>query len=434
MASNLRVDQILPSTSTNVAIGTATGTVTLAGTTSGTFSGNLTGSVNSTGVTTVTTLRATSIVGVTTAGISTVYVTSINEGQLQGYRNMLYNGAMVVNQRGFTSAASTSTGYSVDRWTNAGSNDAVVAIGQSNSAAAQPTGQGFTNSLHWRVTTADSSLAAGQYALIQQRLEGYDVQRIKKGSSNAEPVTLSFWVRSSKIGTYIVELADNDNTRKVSRSYTIDGTNTWEKKILTFPADTTGAFDNDNSSSLEIYWWLAAGSDFTSGTLNTSWAAPSNTNRAVGQVNFLDTAGAQFNITGCQLEVGPNATDFEFRSYGDELRLCQRYYYRDTYTVVSNVEHFLFYGSMYGTTQLEGVYSFPVEMRSAPTLGNSALSTFRLRNGAESITALNIYGVNTRSGLIYTANTATGTQKDANALTSIVTNGTVTYLEFIAEL
>ena len=110
MASNLRVDQILPSTSTNVAIGTATGTVTLAGTTSGTFSGNLTGSVNSSGVTTVTTLRATSIVGVTTAGISTVYVTSINEGQLQGYRNMLYNGAMVVNQRGFTSAASTSTG------------------------------------------------------------------------------------------------------------------------------------------------------------------------------------------------------------------------------------------------------------------------------------------------------------------------------------
>ena len=434
MASNLRVDQILPSTSTNVAIGTATGTVTLAGTTSGTFSGNLTGSVNSTGVTTVTTLRATSIVGVTTAGISTVYVTSINEGQLQGYRNMLYNGAMVVNQRGFTSAASTSTGYSVDRWMWSPSNDSVVAVGQSTSAAAQPTGQGFTNSLHVRVTTADSSLSAAQYAVIEQKLEGYDLQRIKKGSSNAEPVTLSFWVRSSKIGTYIAELIDNDNTRQVSKSYSINAADTWEKKIITFPADTTGAFDNDNNGSMQVIWWLAAGSNYTSGTLNTSWAASTNANRAIGQVNFLDTAGAQFNLTGCQLEVGPNATEFEFRSYGDELRMCQRYYYRDTYTVASNVEHFLFYGSMYGTTQLEGVYSFPVEMRSAPSLGNSALSTFRLRNGGEAITALNIYGTNTRSGLIYTGNTATGTQKDANALTSITTNGTVTYLEFIAEL
>jgi hypothetical protein len=320
----------------------ATGIVTATG-----FVGNITGNINATGVstiatlnvtqsnptnlnvsgvTTTATLRATSIVGVTTAGITTAYVTSINEGQLQGYRNMLYNGAMVVNQRGFTSAASTSTGYSVDRWVYDSSSDAVVAIGQSTSVAAQPTGQGFTNSLHVRVTTADSSLSTGQYASIQQRLEGYDLQRIKKGSANAEPVTLSFWVRSSKTGTYICELFDDDNSRQVSKSYTINAADTWEKKIITFPADTTGSFNNDRDLSLYVFWWLAAGSTYSSGTLNTSWAGFTQANRAAGQVNFLDTAGAQFNLTGCQLEVGPNATDFEFRSYGDELRMCQRYY------------------------------------------------------------------------------------------------------------
>ena len=364
--SILNVNRIQPvgggQTVTINAANISAGSATL---TAGTFSGTLSGSVNSTGIITVTTLNATNIVGVTTAGITTAYVTSINEGQLQGYRNMLYNGAMVVNQRGFTSAASTSSGYPVDRWLYDPNNDAVVAIGQSTSAAAQPTGQGFTNSAHIRVTTADSSLAAAQYANIQQRLEGYDLQRIKKGSSNAEPVTLSFWVRSSKIGTYIVDVYDNDNGRQVSKSYTIDGTNTWEKKILTFPADTTGAFDNDNALSLNIIWWLAAGSNFTSGTLNTSWAANTNANRAVGQVNFLDTAGAQFNITGCQLEVGPNATDFEFRSYGDELQLCRRYYKKGLAVNGNNNSSFFitYYG---GTSALRDVDIDMPSFRTGP--------------------------------------------------------------------
>jgi hypothetical protein len=325
--------------------------------------------LNVSGVTTTATLRATSIVGVTTAGITTAYVTSINEGQLQGYRNMLYNGAMVVNQRGFTSAASTSTGYSVDRWVYDSSSDAVVAIGQSTSVAAQPTGQGFTNSLHVRVTTADSSLSTGQYASIQQRLEGYDLQRIKKGSANAEPVTLSFWVRSSKTGTYICELFDDDNSRQVSKSYTINATDTWEKKIITFPADTTGSFNNDRDLSLYVFWWLAAGSTYSSGTLNTSWAGFTQANRAAGQVNFLDTTGAQFNITGCQLEVGPNATDFEFRSFGDELRMCQRYCFvingSSSFNGSGYARYFLHGGSASGGLSY---ITFPVQMRTTPTL------------------------------------------------------------------
>lgn len=401
MASSLRVSQILPSVGTNVAIGTDTGSVTISGTVTGvsTFS-----SISATNVNAIT-VNATSIVGVNTVGVVTAYVTSINEGQLQGYRNMLYNGAMVVNQRGFTSAASTSTGYSVDRWLYDHTSDSVVAVGQSTSAAAQPSGQGFTNSLHVRVTTADTSLAAGQYALLQQRLEGYDVQRIKKGSSNAEPVTLSFWVRSSKTGTYIIEAIDADNTRQCSKSYTIDSANTWEKKIVTFPADTTGAFDNDNALSLYFNWWLAAGSTFSGGTLNTSWAATTNANRAVGQVNFLDTIGAQFNITGCQLEVGPNATEFEFRSYGDELRMCQRYYERFDYTTAQYAN--IAVGFFNSTT--EGIYyvNFNAVKRNLPSMKSSSFGSFRVNGPPSDATATSVScSATTPYGFILTLGTS----------------------------
>jgi len=185
---------------------------------------------------------------------------------------------------------------------------------------------GFNSALHYRVTTADASLAAGQYAVIAQAIEGFNLQGFKKGTANAQQFTLSFWVRSSLTGTYIAEFYDNDNTRQVSKSYTIDTANTWEKKTLTYPADTTGVFDNDNELSLSLNWWLAAGSSLASGTLNTSWASATQANRAVGQVNFLATAGNNFFLTGVQLEVGPTATEFERRSFGDELRLCQRYF------------------------------------------------------------------------------------------------------------
>jgi len=284
------------------------------------------------GVSTVTTLNATSIVG----------ITSINSGQLGGSRNVIINGAMVVNQRGFTGTAGTTThlAYTTDRFYLVYSMDGAVSAGQTtmnSTVGGNAYADGFNSALHYRVTTADASLSSSQYALISQSIEGFNVQGFKKGTANAQQFTLSFWVRSSLTETYIVELYDADNTRQVSKSYTIDTANTWEKKTLTFPADTTGVFDNDNGASLYVQWFLAAGSTFTSGTLNTSWATLTNANRAVGQVNFLETAANNFFLTGVQLEVGPTATEFERRSFGDELRLCQRYYevggpYETSYT------------------------------------------------------------------------------------------------------
>jgi len=260
-------------------------------------------------------------------------LSSINSGQLGGSRNVIINGAMVVNQRGFTGAAGTTTNgaYTTDRFALNHSMDGAVSAGQTtmnSTVGGNAYADGFNNALHYRVTTADASLAAGQYAVIYQPIEGFNLQGFKKGTANAQQFTLSFWVRSSLTGTYIAELRDNDNTRFVAKSYTIDTANTFEKKTLTFPADTTGVFDNDNALSLFVFWWVAAGSNNAGGgTLGTTWHT-TDANRAVGQVNLLATAGNDFFLTGVQLEVGPTATEFERRSIGQELRLCQRYFER----------------------------------------------------------------------------------------------------------
>jgi len=239
---------------------------------------------------------------------------------------------------------------------------------------------GFNSALHYRVTTADASLAAGQYAIIYQGIEGFNVQGFKKGTANAQQFTLSFWVRSSLTGTYIAELYDNDNTRQVSKSYTIDTANTWEKKTLTYPADTTGVFDNDNGASLYVAWWLAAGSTYTSGTLGTTWATVTDANRAAGQVNLLGTAGNNFFLTGVQLEVGPTATEFERRSIPQELALCQRYYYELGGRIVHQYITCTACGN--GPTLTRGAYLHPVPMRADPIFTHTGANTFALEGGS----------------------------------------------------
>lgn len=244
--------------------------------------------------------------------------------QVTNRKNMVYNGAMTVAQRG-TSEASASGYGSVDRWYINEVTDGAVTASQSTEAP-----DGFANSLKIDVTTADTSLSSGQNFNINQRLEGQDLQHLKKGTSGALPVTISFWVRSNKTGTGVLEVKDSDNTRTINKSFTIDAADTWEKKEITFEGDTTGALDNDNALSVLLVWWLAAGSTYTSGTLATSWEAQTNANRAVGVFNIMDSTSNEFYITGVQMEVGEVATEFEHRSYGEELQLCQRYYEENT--------------------------------------------------------------------------------------------------------
>ena len=278
----------------------------------------------------------------------------IGSGQAQGNKNLIINGAMNVAQRG--SSTGHTSGYGgPDRFRFDRSGAAAVTLSQDTDV---PTGSGFLNSMKVDVTTADSSLAAGDYAFVGQKFEGQNLQRLKKGTSSAESVTLSFWVKSTITGTYIIQLYDGDNTRHICKSYTISSSNTWEHKTLTFAGDTTGALDDDNGYSLQVYWWLAGGSTYTSGTLATSWASFTAANAAVGQVNAINSTDNNFYLTGVQLEVGDVATAFEHEDIATTLRKCKRYYeHLDTDV----------YPNDYTSAGL-GMFYWTEEKRAAPTL------------------------------------------------------------------
>lgn len=241
------------------------------------------------------------------------------------HRNLLINGDMQIAQRGTSVSSITSDNYfTADRWYFGASNMGTWTQSIENDA---PTGSGFRKSLKVLCTAADASPAVGDNITINQRLEGQNLQHIKKGTAAAEQLTVSFWVKSNVTGTYIVDFYDNDNTRQISKSYTISASGTWEYKTITIPADTTGAFDNDNALSLFVFFWLGAGTNFTSGTLNSSsWNSATNANRAVGQVNVAAANSNYWQVTGVQLEVGATATPFEFLPVETELIKCQRYY------------------------------------------------------------------------------------------------------------
>jgi hypothetical protein len=243
---------------------------------------------------------------------------------IAGGRNVIINGAMQVAQRG-TSTASITTGgyYTADRF-----NSVVTTMGtwtQSLEADA-PTGSGFRNSLKMLCTTADASPAADDQVRVEHLIEGQNLQQFLKGTSSAKPFALSFWVKSNVTGTYIVNLIDVPNSRSVSASYTISASATWEKKTITLPADTTGAFANDNAQNLQVRFFLGAGSNRTSGTLNTTWQTAVNANLAVGQTNLAAATNNYWQVTGVQLEAGSVATPFEFEDYGTTLQKCLRYY------------------------------------------------------------------------------------------------------------
>jgi hypothetical protein len=244
------------------------------------------------------------------------------------HRNLVINGDMQIAQRGTSVASITTDGYrTVDRYYFGPNSMGTWTMSQENDA---PSGSGFAKSTKILCTTADASPAAGDYVLFVHRIEGQNLQHLKKGTASAEQLTLSFWVKSNVTGTYLAELQDYDNSRQVSKSYTVSASGVWERKTITFPADTTGVLDNDNNTGIALNMWLGAGSTFTSGTLNSSsWAANTDANRVVGQVNLASATNNYWQITGVQLEVGDTATPFEFKSVEDELEECQRYYFRN---------------------------------------------------------------------------------------------------------
>lgn len=245
------------------------------------------------------------------------------QSQFAGARNLIINGSMICSQRG-TQTGQTDAYTACDRFAIGITGTAVVTTSQDTTV---PSGQGFSNSLKIDVTTADSSLAAGDFVVLSQTIEAQNLQHLKYGTSSAENVTLSFWVRSPKTGTHVIELRHHDAALYNSQTYTINTADTWQYVTVTYSGYTSTAINNDNGKGFIVDWILAAGSDFTSGTLSSDTWHNTQANRAVGQVNCVDDAANNFYITGVQLEVG-SATPFEHpRSYGDELLRCQRYYY-----------------------------------------------------------------------------------------------------------
>ena len=249
------------------------------------------------------------------------------DDQVFGRRNLIINGDMRVAQRS-TSSSSSGAGYhSLDRWDVALSSAGTYTFSQSTTV---PSGEGFAYSQKIDCTTADSSLDASNYLIWRQKLEGINLQHLKYGTSSAEKLTLSFWVRSAKTGTYIVEFYNNNSAgiKLQSQSYTISSANTWEKKTITIDGDTALAFQNTTDGELLVYWWLAAGSTYSGGgSLNSSWnSGVANNTRAKGQVNLADSTSNDWYITGVQLEVGSQATPFEHMTLDEQSSLCKRYY------------------------------------------------------------------------------------------------------------
>ena len=294
--------------------------------------------------------------------ISKIQQSSIDDSAVHGQRNLIINGAMQVAQYNVSKTAVTGGGYhTVDRFISVygGTPDQLLATYEQSTDAPA----GFSNSFKFTVTTAETTLDTNERLRFSQRIEGQNLQHLRYGTSNPEYLTLSFYVKSNVTGTYGLNLDNRSSSRNISASYTINAADTWEKKTVSFVGDTSGSLDNDNTRALDVNWYVAAGTDFTSGTFNTSWQDRNPSNLAntcpSGQVNLIDTVNNYFAITGVQLEVGDTATPFEHRSYADELQRCQRYYYQ------SNDGYHILTKNGYYESQS---FYFPTTMRANATI------------------------------------------------------------------
>ncbi len=241
-------------------------------------------------------------------------------------RNMIINGSMAVSQRGTSSTGQGASDlFLVDRFhlnTNGNSAGRFTVTQESDGPS------GIPNSLKLACTTADTSIAASERFFIEQRLEGQNLQRIKKGTSDAQAITVSFYVKGNASATYVVGIYDSDNSRQIGAQFSV--TTSWNRVSVTFPADTGGSpLDDDNAESLSLRFYLHAGSTYTGGTLQTTWdTAVNNEQVGSGTTSIFDSTSRTFFLTGVQMELGEQATPFEHRSFHDELRRCKRYFER----------------------------------------------------------------------------------------------------------
>ena len=301
-----------------------------------------------------------------------------------GRRNMVINGAMQVAQRG-TSSTTLTTYATVDRFLSALSGTTDQLAGTQAQSTTAP--DGFSNSYKIDCTTAETTIDADEFWRVRHYIEAQNLQHLKYGTSAAQSVTLSFYVRSNVTGTYACNIYQPDGVRQITKTYAISAADTWEYKTITFPGDTSGTINNDNGSGLEISWFLMAGSTWT-GTDSTSWGAYANGGLANGHaVNMASSTSNEWYITGVQLEVGTNASDFEHRSFGEELSLCQRYFVR--WGGTSLFERICHGQCIAGNTAFYHLV-FPQTMRAVGTLGRNGCAGGNASAGATSFSSLTV--------------------------------------------
>jgi hypothetical protein len=277
-----------------------------------------------------------------------------------GFKNRIINGAMMIDQRNAGASVNAADIYTIDRWLNAANPASRYTVQQSTVAPA-----GFTNSMLCTVTTPTTATSS-QYFFIRQRIEGFNIADLGWGTANAQPITISFWVRSSVTGTYCVALGNSAGNRSYVATYSINAANTYEYKTVTIAGDISGTWLTNNGIGISVIFDLGSGSDFRGST--NSWTA-SAAFSASSQANWIGSSGATFYITGVQLEKGSTATSFDYRPYGTELALCQRYFQTYTQPPLRGI-----LGAPQSASRMGMV--LPVVMRATPTALVGALPVF----------------------------------------------------------
>ena len=319
-----------------------------------------------------------------------------------GFKNRIINGAMVIDQRN-AGASITTNAYVTDRWLAEQTTDGVRTAQQVSDA---PTG--FVKSLKLTTTTADASLAATQYSLVRQGIEGYNTADLMWGTANAQTITISFWVKSTLTGTFGGVAGNNAFDRSYPFTYSISSANTWEQKTVTIAGDTTGTWDTTNNAGIQLYFGLGVGSTY-SGTAG-AWTG-SGLISVTGAVSVIGTLNATWQITGVQLEKGSTATSFDYRPYGTELQLCQRYYEK-SYDIetkpatATDTGRLDFAGSSEGNTNVITKIIYKVTKRAAPTMvgyigaGTSGSWTYE-KSGGSGTTTVNFDVIGQSGARVY---------------------------------
>lgn len=362
-------------------------------------------------------------------GQNVTFAQAANLPNTFGFKNRIINGDMRIDQRNAgASVTPTASAYTLDRWLaimGVASKYSVQQNAGSLSAANRPAG--FTNYLGITSTSAYSSGASDAF-LLNHYIEGFNTADFAWGTASAATVTLSFWVRSSLTGTFALSVCNAPADRTYIATYTISSANTWEQKTITISGDTSGSWNTGNGIGVQVRFDLGSGSNFN-GTAG-SWGT-SNLLRTSGSQSVVGTNGATFYITGVQLEKGSTATSFDYRPYGTELALCQRYYYRNGVSSVTNQMTWLV-GVITSTTNCTRcIMRHPVPMRATPTFGYSSLRGY---DGGSATAVSSISSNQCSQDMVQVDIVCSGASFTLGRAALILESGSTAYIDCTAEL